>query len=114
MLKNLLFASALLAILNQSPLAIRAEQTPTHGRMVRSLDADWRFCQGAAQGAEQPQYDDALWRQLDVPHDWSIAGTFDEDNPAGGDGGFLPTGIGWYRKEFTLPAGSYLISFVAA
>lgn len=38
-----------------------------------------------------------------MPHDWSIEGPFDEKNPAGGAGGFLPTGIGWYRKHFTLP-----------
>ncbi len=41
---------------------------------------------------------------LNVPHDWSIEGPFDEKNPTGGAGGFLPAGVGWYRKHFTLPA----------
>src|SRR5262249_1328019 len=36
--------------------------------------------------------------------DWSIEGPFDRDAPAGGAGAFLPTGVGWYRKHFTLPA----------
>ncbi|RYD78125.1 MAG: DUF4982 domain-containing protein, partial [Sphingobacteriales bacterium] len=31
-------------------------------------------------------------------------GKFDEKNPAKPEGGGLPTGIGWYRKEFTAPA----------
>lgn len=74
------------------------------GRTIRSLDADWRFHQGEASGAELPEFDDSGWQQLDVPHDWSVAGPFREDEPAGGDGGFLPTGVGSYRKSFTMPA----------
>ncbi len=38
-----------------------------------------------------------------LPHDWSIEGEFNKDNPAGVGGGALPGGIGWYRKTFTLP-----------
>ena len=46
---------------------------------------------------------------MDLPHDWSIErlpGTenlFDPKCPSGSGGGFLPGGIGWYRKTFTLP-----------
>src|SRR5690606_7887869 len=36
-------------------------------------------------------------------HDWSIEGEFSEDNPAKPEGGALPTGMGWYRKTFTVP-----------
>lgn len=38
-----------------------------------------------------------------MPHDWSIEGPFDKDNPTGKGGGFLPSGVGWYRKSFSLP-----------
>jgi beta-galactosidase len=38
-----------------------------------------------------------------VPHDWSIEGPVGAANPTGGAGGFLPAGIGWYRKHFALP-----------
>ena len=37
-----------------------------------------------------------------LPHDWSIQQHFDRETPAGNDGGYLPTGKGWYRKSFTL------------
>ena len=37
---------------------------------------------------------------LSLPHDWSIEGTTAADAPSGGDGGYFPTGVGWYRKEF--------------
>ncbi|MGD1086506.1 MAG: glycoside hydrolase family 2 TIM barrel-domain containing protein, partial [Verrucomicrobiota bacterium] len=39
---------------------------------------------------------------LDLPHDWSIEGPIAETNSSGFRGGFVPTGIGWYRKHFTL------------
>jgi hypothetical protein len=47
-------------------------------------------------------FDDAGWRLLDVPHDWSIEGPFGEEHPAGAGGGTLHGGIGWYRKTFSV------------
>lgn len=44
----------------------------------------------------------ANWRTLDLPHDWSVEGTFSKEHPAGTGGGALPGGIGWYRKSFRL------------
>src|SRR6266850_4095741 len=72
-------------------------------RKVSAFDADWRFLKGDAAGAESPDFNDSGWRKLDVPHDWSIEGPFDQKNPTGGAGGFLPSGVAWYRKTFTLP-----------
>ncbi len=63
-----------------------------------NIDFDWRFLLGDPLEARSPGYADGDWRQLDLPHDWSIEGTYDEDHPAGVRGGFLPTGVGWYRK----------------
>jgi beta-galactosidase len=70
-----------------------------------SMDANWKFMLGDPKSAEIPSFDDAGWRALNVPHDWSIEGSFDEKNTTTGSGGFLPAGVGWYRKAFTLPAG---------
>lgn len=53
--------------------------------------------------AEVPSYDDSAWRTVRVPHDWSIEL---DPTPEGGTTsgtGFLPGGLGWYRKTFTLP-----------
>lgn len=74
-------------------------------RVVTPFDDDWRFLKGDATGAEKPDFDDSAWRKVDAPHDWSIEGPFDEKNPTGRGGGFLPSGVGWYRKRFTLSAG---------
>jgi beta-galactosidase len=72
-------------------------------RKIIPFDNDWRFLKGETAGAEVPTFDDSQWRTLNVPHDWSIEGPFDQSNPTGGAGGFLPAGVGWYRKHFTLP-----------
>lgn len=66
----------------------------------RSLDEGWRFSLDADSTALAPGYDDSSWRIVDLPHDWSVEGDFDRNAPAGNDGGYLPTGIGWYRHGF--------------
>ncbi|RYD71275.1 MAG: glycoside hydrolase family 2 protein, partial [Sphingobacteriales bacterium] len=76
----------------------------TETRTRTSFNKDWKFFLGDEPGAKSPAFIDAKWRKLTLPHDWSIEGKFDEKNPAKPEGGGLPTGIGWYRKEFTAPA----------
>jgi len=72
-------------------------------RVTENFDANWNFLQADTTVAETNNFDDSTWQKLDVPHDWSIAGPFSETNKTGGAGGFLPSGVGWYRKHFTLP-----------
>lgn len=71
-------------------------------RVVEDFDADWLFSRGDFASAMMPAFDDSGWRQLDVPHDWSIEGPFSEDYGSGN--GFAPGGIGWYRKHFQMDA----------
>src|SRR5215831_5509862 len=71
-----------------------------------SFNQDWRFHLGDVPDAKEASFDDSQWRQLNLPHDWSIEGAFDEKNPAGTGGGALPGGTGWYRKTFTVPASA--------
>jgi beta-galactosidase len=68
-----------------------------------SFDYGWKFLRDDAPGAQNPEFSDAAWRDLDLPHDWSIEGPFGEKEPAAGPGAYLPTGVGWYRKRFRLP-----------
>ena len=72
-------------------------------RARESFDFGWKFHRGDAAGAQAPQFADTGWRDLDLPHDWSIEGPFGKDEPSSGPGGYLPTGIGWYRKSFRVP-----------
>ena len=68
------------------------------------LDTAWRFHLGDAPGAAQTGWADAGWSTVTVPHDWSIGLPITADAPAGGDGGFFPTGLGWYRRDLEVPA----------
>ena len=72
------------------------------GRIRDSFDFGWKFFKGDAPGAQQPNFADASWRDVDLPHDWSIEGPFSE-KPAVARGASLPMGIGWYRKHFNVP-----------
>lgn len=77
-----------------------------------TFDDDWRFLLTpkrlySSYDMSRPDYDDASWRKLSVPHDWSIEGDFRIEHPAGPGGGSLPGGLGWYRKHFEyLPQGA--------
>lgn len=71
-------------------------------RAVQLLSDGWRFANGDPQGAEKPGFNDAAWRPVTVPHDYSIQGPVAKDNPSGPAGGFFPGGIGWYRTTVNL------------
>lgn len=81
---------------------IQAQTGKETSRKVLNFDQDWRFLKEDAPGAEVSAFDDSKWRKLDVPHDWSIEGPYDKENLTSRGGGYLPSGIGWYRKSFTV------------
>jgi len=72
-------------------------------RVRDSFDFGWTFFNGDAPGAQQPTFTDASWRSVDLPHDWSIEGPFREEPEPARIAASLPTGIGWYRKRFSIP-----------
>jgi beta-galactosidase len=98
LLRRLAVAGTLVALLGFG----RAEAAPL-SRQLDLFDFGWRFHLGDVKGAEAAAFNDSSWRPLDLPHDWSIEGSYDEHAPSGSSGGYLPTGIGWYRKTFTVP-----------
>jgi beta-galactosidase len=69
------------------------------------LDKSWLFNKGdvtGANGASLPA--DSTWRPVNLPHDWAVEGPWDSAAATTGRGGYCPSGIGWYRNHFTLPA----------
>ncbi|WP_069760763.1 glycoside hydrolase family 2 TIM barrel-domain containing protein [Streptomyces sp. LUP47B] len=101
-------------VLLATPVAQAAESAgKASGRRTVALRDGWRFAlvnpggitdpTGEYTDAAVPGYDDSGWREIAVPHDWSI-----ELAPTTGNGttsgtGFFPGGLGWYRLAFTLP-----------
>lgn len=90
-----LFAATAIALLMAVP-SVAAERRTT------PLTEDWRFAQADPEQAETATFDDSRWATVSVPHDWAIAGPFDLQARAGGAGGFLPTGVAWYRKTLDI------------
>jgi beta-galactosidase len=57
------------------------------------------------------KFDDSKWRALNLPHDWAVELPFVRDEVQSSHG-FKPLGrrypetsVGWYRREFDIPAG---------
>lgn len=64
---------------------------------------NWRFALVDDGNAAKPEFDDSHWRQLTLPHDWSIEG--EPSQALASCTGYLPGGIGWYRKTFRTEDG---------
>lgn len=80
------------------------------GSNTVNFDKSWRFHAGGMLGAAATALDDAKWRQLDLPHDWSIedrpgtSSPFDPNAISQVNEGFTTQGTAWYRKTFAIPA----------
>lgn len=99
-IKNFRFISAV--IFSLSVIYLSGFPITAQTRKVSNFDTDWRFTKGAADNAEKADFNDNSWQKLSIPHDWSIAGPFDEKAPTTRSGAFLPSGVAWYRKHFTV------------
>ena len=64
-----------------------------------SATADTAYSSTAEAAAS---YDDASWRTVSVPHDWSIALDFNASSPATYEGGYLDGGDAWYRTTVSV------------
>ena len=62
----------------------------------------WKFHQGDIRNGGQNTDDTTIWRNVTLPHDWSIEGPFSDEWASAT--GYLPGGIGWYKKTFNVPA----------
>ena len=64
------------------------------------FNSDWRFILADDSTAYSPDYDDTRWRRLNLPHDWSVESA--PSQALASCTGYLPGGIGWYRKTFRI------------
>jgi beta-galactosidase len=78
------------------PQALKAQHIV--GAPVLFNDA-WLFHKGDITVGDTGSPADVLWQSVQLPHDWSIENPFSEDWASAT--GYLPGGIGWYKKSFT-------------
>ena len=72
------------------------------GERSVSFNDHWRFYLGGLNGAEAPVYNDASWKDVTLPHDYSIDQGYSIAAPAEQESGYVLGGTGWYRKTFML------------
>jgi len=93
--------SALLAIYPFALLLNGAESGKT--ACESDFNFGWKFKLSDVDAAADPDFNDSDWQTVNLPHDWSVAFGFDE--ALDGATAYLPGGVGWYRKTFTLKLG---------
>ena len=96
-------------------ISVQAQQKNNRSVIVRDspFDDNWLFTKDDVANAEQTTYDNATWRKIDLPHDWSIedlpnqipdsvVGPFSKAAISKQAVGYTIGGTAWYRKHFTL------------
>jgi len=75
---------------------------PANDRHKLNIDKAWQFINRDFPAEEEThQVNQLPWQKVDLPHDWTIEGPFSMDNNT--TQGFLPMGIGWYKKGLRFP-----------
>ena len=105
MMKHLCFCLCFFCCLGLETFAQVSFGTPD------KFNDDWCFILADDSTAMKPGYDDSRWRQLTLPHDWSVESAPSQELAS--CTGYLPGGIGWYRKTFRVDddAARYYIYF---
>ena len=78
---------------------IPASAQVSFGDPVKFNDG-WLFRLQDDSTAVGTDYNDSEWRKLSLPHDWSVEGQLSPSLAS--CTGYLPGGIGWYRKHFNI------------
>lgn len=69
---------------------------------IMDFDSNWKFKLGDQSGAEKDNFDDSSWRNIELPHDYSLEGEYTSRGEA--ESGYKLGGVAWYRKSFSIPA----------
>ncbi|WP_158989129.1 sugar-binding domain-containing protein [Mucilaginibacter sp. L196] len=100
MLKNSLIYFGLCLLLSLCNIENLTAQSRTN---IILFNDNWKFHKGDIRDASDVRFFDDNWDNINLPHDWSIRGPFSKQWASAT--AYLPGGIGWYRKSFTVPAG---------
>lgn len=92
-------------------LAVLLAPLPAPGQEARTVDllsSGWRFQDGDVPGADAPDFADAGWQSVEVPHTWNRVGHYLHDLAGTNRASDIRKrqGVGWYRLHFAAPVGS--------
>jgi beta-galactosidase/beta-glucuronidase len=66
-----------------------------------NINNSWKFVLADIKDGQDIVYNDSKWQSVDLPHDWSVKGRLNPNLAS--CTGYLPGGIGWYRKTINIP-----------
>ena len=92
------FTAAALFLALSATIIQAAYSVPANNRTKLNLNIGWKLNVGNPSNAQATSFNDASWEDISVPHAWNEDDAFVKKT--------VTTGIAWYRKHFTLPAGS--------
>lgn len=72
-------------------------------RIETSLNANWKFSLSDKAESKDADFNDKSWRNVTIPHDWSMESDFRADAAMGNESAYLDAGTAWYRKAFIVP-----------
>ncbi|TWU45305.1 Beta-galactosidase [Novipirellula aureliae] len=98
--KSLAFALSIFSLFILSFNSHASERDRMLSLRKIGFNTGWVFQRGDQPHAIEADFDDSNWKVVTIPHDWSIEGPIDKNNPSGRQGGFYPGGVGYYRKSF--------------
>jgi beta-galactosidase len=91
-------------------LSILISIAPHAQRIQQLFDSSWKFFKGDIVNGEREDINDAAWRTVELPHDWSIEdlpnqsdsviGPFSRKSIGRTATGNTVGGTGWYRRHF--------------
>ena len=95
---------ALLAIVGQvhAQVSFGHAEKMNKGWSFLRMDAAWNIKE--QEGMKEKGFDDSRWRKVDLPHDWGVELPMSPDK--GSCQGYLPGGVAWYRRHFTIQNSS--------
>lgn len=82
-------------------LSLNVTGKPQFGN-AQLFNNDWKFNLSDVKDAANPTFNDGRWSSVRLPHDWSVKGVLSPDKAS--CQGYLPGGVGWYRKTFSAPS----------
>src|SRR3982750_1908113 len=91
-------------------LSFLISTAPGAQRIQQLFDTSWKFFKGDVVNGEREDINDAAWRPIELPHDWSIEdlpnqsdsviGPFSRKSIGRTATGYTVGGTSWYRKHF--------------
>ena len=66
------------------------------------INEGWKFTLQDVENGQSPTLKDQRWQTINLPHDWTVRQQLSPTLAS--CTGYLPGGIGWYRKTLSIPA----------